>query len=216
MASIALQGKSLTVSWNDLFLSRTVSLALDSLRMVYLFFPEEYKWRPLELENRTQYQCVNLDRLSDEGLLDLLLFLHEPKTALFMKWFTFVLRDFHGNSTQISNKDLTRSKIDLLAQLETDRAARREKLGRWLTESPSVKMGNVILDSEGVRSGEKRRLTWNALGKIEVREDRYVHFLPLDGSGYKRFFARVPPKELRICLAEIDFWRFANLKPSSD
>jgi hypothetical protein len=139
-----------------------------------------------------------------------------PRNQFFLNGLTFVLRDFQGQSAQVSNKDLTRGGIDLIAQLESDRAVRREKLVHWLKENPSVTMGNVILDSEGVRKSDKRRIPWNVLERLEFREERYVHFIPKKGSGYKPFFARISPKELETCMADIDFWRCLSRKMSTE
>ena len=135
-----------------------------------------------------------------------------PKNKIFLTEFTFVLRDFQGQSAQISNKDLIRAGIDLIVQIEPGRAVRRELLVQWLKEKPSVRIGDVVLDSVGVRKSDKRTIPWNVLERLEFREQRYVHFYPGKGSGFNHFFARISPKELETCMAEINFWSSLSLK----
>ena len=126
MANVTLERNLLTISWRGLFSSKTVSLSLDLLRLAYIFLPKEFKWRPME--ERTRYQYINLEALSDEGFADLKSAILMPKNQVFLNQLTLVLRDFQGQSAQVSNKDLTRGGIDLIAQLEPDRAVRRESL----------------------------------------------------------------------------------------
>ena len=214
MADVTLERNFLTISQRGLLSSKTVSLSLDSLRLAYIFLPKEFKWRPAE--ETIRYQYINLEALSDEGVAGLRSAILLPKNKIFLNEFTFVLRDFQGQSAQVSNKDLTRGGIDLMMQLEPDRAVRGEKLVHWLNENPSVKMGDVILDSEGVRKSDKRKIPWNVLERLEFREGRYVHFYPKKGSGFSHFFARISPKELETGMAEIDFWRFLSPKTSTE
>ena len=205
MANATLEGNVLTITQRGLLSSKTTSVNLDALRLAYVFLPSQFKWQPGEM--RTQYQYIDLEGISDQDFANLKNAMQVPGNRPLSSMLKFLLRDYQGQSLGVSNKDLAQGGLDLFAQLEPGRSARRQQRAQWLAGKPAVRMGAATLSAEGVGKGSRSVIPWSAIEKLEFREERYIHFVPYKGSGHKRFFIGVPSKELEACMVEIDFWR---------
>lgn len=215
---LSLAGNSLTFR-RGRFSSETESISLDSLRSAYLFFPTEFKWRPLR-ESQYRYQYQNLDALSEDAFSELHTALSEQYRFIIGD-FTLVLADFEGRTVMVSWKKLASSNIDLMTALRRHQEARREELSRWLEGNPSITIGakkgslraDVSINAAGIAQGSSKFIPWSDLAKIEMSQVQslvdicYFRFIPAKASRLKKIVTGVDPKQTQVCLAELDFWQ---------
>jgi hypothetical protein len=224
---VALEGETLTFRRGRLS-SETESLPLDALRLVYLFFPTQFNWRPLR-QSKYRYQYQNLDALSDDAFSELRAAISEQPGFL-VGDFSFVLADFQGRVVKILWKRLSADGIDLMTEIRRHRETRREKLARWLEENPSITIeakggsfrASISVNAAGVAQGSKKFIPWNDLEKIEMSrvqsfvEAHYFRFVPHKAGRRKKIITGVSPKQAEACLAELDFWQSAGRAPSTE
>ena len=223
---IALEGTRLTFR-RGRFSSETVSLSLDSLRLVYLFFPTQFKWRLIR-PSQYHYQYQDLDALSEDAFSELYAALSQQHRFL-MGDFLFVLADFEGHVVTVSWKRLADSGIDLMTELRRHRAVRRERLTRWLQGNPSSTIVSkwaifridVSLNVAGIAWSHRRFIPWDALQDIKIHQHKsplgdtcQFWFIPAKASGLKEInITGVSAKQTEACLAEFNFWRSPDQEP---
>jgi len=215
----ALEGALLSVKRARLS-SERASLALDDLRLAYLFLPTGFTWRPLRTSTYN-YQWVNLDKLpeADYGLLTAALGQRGQGLA---KDCTFVLMDSRCRVLSLKWKQLVERGLPLLAQLWGGREARQERAARWLETNPSLaiqaKVGlyrsSASLNAAGIGGKGSRYIPWGALDTFEITQhqdswgDSCQIIFETKRTGKRTTIAlSVNPKWTEACLALIDFWR---------
>lgn len=217
MATIKLQDENLQI-WPNKTDKPPLTLALPSLRIVYLFFPKEFKWRLIS-PSETEYRYLDLDALSEEDLSALHNLLLQQQNLLGDN-LLLIFKDYDAQSISISLKDFSQDDVDILAELKRYRNQRIEKLNSWLQQSPQITINNVTFDLTQAQQGTKKAIPWHALEKIEIREVKsvgttnYFHFIPMK-KGYKKFFQGVSPKKTEEFLSEIHFWRQRGTPPET-
>ncbi len=210
MATILLEGTCLNIVSKGLFSSKTVSLPLDSLRLIYLFLPETFKLRIVQ--TNVQYHYVNLGPLANEAYVELSVLLSQ-QDAYNRERIHIVLKDFSGQEATISLKELTSNGINLFPHFAQYRRARNQKLNTWLQGNPHVKFGlNMVIGADGIGTPNKSYwMTWNALDKFTIFSTgsaTIFNFIPTKASQIKQFGAGgIPVAQTQSNLAEIDFWR---------
>jgi len=209
MTNITLEGTTLHVNTKGLFSAKTISLALDELRLVYLFLPETFKWR--FIQTNVQYHYINLNTLTEESFIELSkLFLQQDSYTLGRT--QIILKDFSDREVAISLKELTSNQINIFTQLAPFRTIGREKLSNWLRSNPQVKFGlNMVISAAGVGYLNKSYwMPWNALDKFTIFSTgsaTIFNFIPTKASGLKQFGAGgIPVAQTQSCLAELEFW----------
>ena len=217
MATVTLEGAQLTVSTSGIRKS-TQTVLLDSLRLAYLFLPQQVQWR-LIAPSETRFRYVNLEALSEEPFAEFAAMLKgQPPSGT--SRCLFLLAGYEGQSVTVSLKDCLDGGVDLLGKLQSHKASRAETRQVWLRGRPNVALSGVSFDMRGVQKG-KRDIPWNALDYLEIRETStvgttiYVHFVPIKGSGHKRFFQGMRPAQIEAFLAEIDYWRKMGSSPAA-
>ncbi len=191
----------------------TVSLRLDSLRIVFLFVPETCDWRFVEAT--AGRNLVNLEELADEDLAELT----GQASALGAEagGFSLLLEDYTGRSASISLADVRASGVDLLGELSRHREVRRGKLAEWMRAGPGLivtgALGDrVTLDPKGVQAIGGERMPWEELDRIECEpnpaEDLHGYrFIPRPDSASSEFSMRIPDRKAELFTAEYTFWR---------
>jgi hypothetical protein len=199
-----------------LLAGKTVTLSMDALRSVYLFFPKEFKWRLVQ--SSEIYHYVDLDTLDEQGLVELQ---NLPTQYRFMMGsFQFVLTGMDGRVVKVSWKSLAAAGLDPLAELGRYRAARLEARARWLQQNPSTVLGSsgLSMNAAGVRGNRSRFIPWYALGGVHLQELRSLYdvctftLTPIQGSEFKTIAASAPPKNVEAFLAEMHFWTAHGVK----
>ena len=201
--------------------SQTATLDLDELRYAFLFLPSEFKWHFLT-PSETQYNYINLDALSDERFGELQAALAQ-QNPMRLGLYEYLLADYSGQVFKVSAKALRDVGVEMMSWLAEHRAARRERLARWVAAGSSITVGahwfsfrgDINLSADGVRGGS-RFLPWGGLGETKLATTRsladvsFFHFVPVKESGYKGLSTGVPPKQIETMIAEINFWRAQN------
>jgi hypothetical protein len=189
---------------------KTVTLSLDALRSVYLFFPKQFKWQIVQ--SSQIYRYINLDSLSEQELTDVQSLPVQYRSML--GTFQFVLTGMDGHVAKVSWKSLVQAGIDPIAEFLRYRAARQEARARWLQQSPSIVLGasGLSMNVAGISSGRGRFIPWYALGNVRLQETHsLVNFCtftlsPAQGSGLKTITAAASPRDVESYLAEMHFW----------
>lgn len=215
MANIVLEGACLSITSKGLFSTKAVSISLDSLRLIYLFLPETFKWRVVQ--TNVQYRYINLETLSDESYSEISnLLLQQDSYSLGNTH--IVLKDFSGQEVSTSFKALASNRIDLLSELTQYRIIRGEKLGIWLLGNPQVKFARppmigagYIISVSGIGTSDKGYwIPWDALEKFTIfstRSSTIFTFIPTKASKIGKFGAAFPLEQTHSWLAEFEFWR---------
>jgi hypothetical protein len=210
MTKITLEGAVLNVSTKSLFSTKTVSLPIDSLRLVYLFLPKSFQWRIVQ--TNVQYRYINLHTLSEESFLELSKLLLK-QDSYNLERTQIVLKDFSDQEVTMSLKELAADQINIFPQFAQYRSMLREKLANWLRGDPQVKFGlNMIISATGVGYPNKSYwMPWNALDKFTMFSTgsaTIFNFIPTKASGLKQFGAGgIPIAQTQSWLAELEFWR---------
>lgn len=209
MGSIKLEGNALLIAGSKSS-DPALTLHLDDLRLVFLFLPQQFKWRIIS-PSETQYRYLDVDALSDEEFSLLAGELRQQQTLLGGS-FLLVLKDYGGHSVTLPLKDFVQDGLDIFAELARSRGTRVAKREAWLQQSPHVTVNNITFDLHQAQQGTGKAVPWHALERIEINQtqslgtNNYFHFIPLQ-KGIKKFFQGVPSNQIEAFLAEIHFWR---------
>lgn len=213
---IALKNGKLTVDG--------VVFSLDSLRLVYMFFPTGFKWHLLN-PSEWLYPYQNVDSFSEDSIRELQEKLSSlPKFA--QSEFRYVLKDFDGHYAKVNMKDLSAHGVDLLPALLEHRLTRQERLVQWLALDPSVdimspnKRMSVTMSKQGVLwHYNQTMLLWQDYERIEGSEKGglgwkrafTIHYFPRRGRASKGVMTEVANDEIEHFLAEHHFWMTTGL-----
>ncbi|MBN1428361.1 MAG: hypothetical protein JXB07_08245 [Anaerolineae bacterium] len=205
-----------------------ITLALDNLRLVYMFFPTSFKWRFLN-PSEWLYSYEDIDALPEDAILDL----HEELSSFprsVQSEFRYLLKDFNGIHAKVNMKNLSIHNIDLLPALLKHRRARQERLAQWLASEPSIdfispnKRLSVTMSKQGVLWHKNQAmLPWQCYDKL-VSTEKYglgwkrpfmIIYWSRTDRGEKRGFigTEIANDDIEHFLAEHHFWMRTGLGP---
>lgn len=221
MSKITLQDNVLTVKQG---LGKYVSLPLDALRLVYMFFPGTFKW--YVVASRQDINGYNLDSLPEETIRKLFGELNEVIArgrSFTLGDFKLCLAGYDNQSALISLKDVKKNKLDLLDRLLVYRKARLDRLEQWLLTYPEVRLdggmgAKAFINREGFRKGSDKFIPWKEVGTIQIAEKNFgiSDFLVIPqgvSTGlyslkkYRYSLGNISTKKKELYIAECNFWR---------
>jgi hypothetical protein len=205
------------------FMGKPISLALDSLRLVYIFFPGTFKW--YVVTSKQDINGYNIDALIEEkipGVFGEFKKLLENKRNTGLRDVKICLADYNNQSVMFDFKDLKASKVDFFEALLRFRKDRLEKLKKWLATTPEVKIKggrgqDAYLGQEGFRDG-KKFVNWKEVATIQIVEKNFgvsdLLVIPKGVStgmyGFKKYkysVGNISTKKKELYIAECNFWR---------
>lgn len=203
--------------------SRPVSLTLDALRLVYIFYPGTFKW--YVVSSKQDINGYNLDALPEDKISSVF---GEFKSILDQKKTTgmgnvkLCLADYNNQSVMFTFKDLKASNVDIFEALMRYRKPRIDKLNKWLASYPvvSIKGGmgqEATINHEGFRHG-KKFVDWKDVATIQIAEKHFgmsdMLVIPRGVSTGMYSFAKfkyslgnISTKKKELYIAECNFWR---------
>ena len=205
-------------------MGKHTSLPLDALRLLYIFFPGNFKW--YVVASSQDIDGYNLDSLPEDNFSRVI---EELKEKLLVEK-NFILQDvklcfadYANHSAVISLKDVKKNKVDLLDKLLLYRKPRVDKLNQWLATYPEVRLeggmgSKAFVNREGFRKGENKFIPWKEVGTIQIAEKNFgisdMLVIP-EGVGtglyslkkYRYSLGNISTKKKWLYIAECNFWR---------
>lgn len=217
MARIRLESNVLTVP--EGLLKRT-SLALDSLRLVYLIATTSGRWYVVASSQGLSY--IDLDGVDQgtlSGLADEISNTIHGKANPSGLW--LALADYGNASALISLVALKQARLDPMPALAETRKARQQRRDAWLAGNPLVELKNNLgasarLNRTGFHRG-KRFIAWHDVGSVQTETTNGIltdlMLLPHGSTGGMFNFRRlryslrlIPSKKKELYAAECFFW----------
>jgi len=221
MSKMTLQDNILTVGQG---LGKYITLHLDSLRLVYMFFPGNFKW--YVLTSSQDINAYNLDSLPDDTAGKLFKEIQEmvsQGSSFSLSDFKLCLAGYDNSSALISLKEVKKSKVDVLGRLLSYRKTRLEKLNQWLLTYPEVKLeggmgAKAFINREGFRKGNNKFVPWSEVETLQVVDKNFgmSDFLVVPkgvSTGlyslkkYRYSLGNISTKKKELYIAECNFWR---------
>jgi hypothetical protein len=221
MGKISLKDNMLIVKEG---MGKYTSLPLDALRLLYIFFPGNFKW--YVVASSQNIEGYNLDSLPEDAFSRVTAEFKEKlltEKTFILKDVKLCLADYANHSTVISLNDVKKSKVDLFDKLLLYRKPRVDKLNQWLTTYPEVRLegglgAKAFVNKEGFRKGDNKFIPWNQVGTIQIVEKNFglsdLLIIPQGvGTGiyslkkYRYSLGNISTKKKELYIAECNFWR---------
>jgi hypothetical protein len=218
MSKIGLEENKLIVK-DGIFKSNT--LALDDLRLVYLFLPESLKsW--FVVTSSSGIEGYNLDSVTDDKIHELSQNFDEMirrEKGYKLSAIKLCLANYENRAALVSLKEFKGSKIDIFSQLLRYRTERIGKRKQWLKGNPEVVLKGVmgqqaVVNARGFRRG-KKMIAWEDVGTMQINTVNFsTNLLVIPkgvSSGYFSFKKHqysfgISLKKKELYIAECDFW----------
>jgi hypothetical protein len=226
MSKISLKDNMLIVKEG---MGKYISLPLDELRLLYIFFPGNFKWYVVaSSQNIDEY---NLDSLPEDAFYQVTAEFKErllKERSFILKDVKLCLADYANHSAVISLNDVKKCKVDLFDKLLFYRKPRVDKLNQWMTTYPEVRLegglgAKAFVNKEGFRKGDNKFITLNQVGNIQIVEKNFglsdLLIIPQGVSSgmyslkkYRYSLGNISTKKRELYLAECNFWRIMEEK----